>query len=372
VATVATLLELGQVVARLCAPAVVPLPDVLAYTDMADLDPKFAAHLARDVYRARVVRLDTVALVALPPGATVLGGAWFATRVGKRLLAEQLPPHLATPDRIEALVTQQGPLDELEGPCLLVARFGAATWGHWIAEILPGLVLTERAFPGRYRFAVPQWDGPPDLPGQAQWGPRWARAIRQSLAGHGIDEDRLVMLDPSRSTRFRQMFRVTQLCSDGILHPEAADAMRRSAGHGGTPSTARRVALVRQEPAGRSILNAEEVYGHLAEHGFTCVAIGDLPYLDQVAVFRRAELVFGVLGSDLTGLLHAPDGVRVVSAAPAPFGDQFFYGLIQLRRGRYADLRGPARPHPYFDTNKYPFTIKPWQLDAALAALDAG
>lgn len=365
---VATLPALGHVVAQLVPGMAFAAPASLAFSDMAALDPKFARHHAREVYPARTARLDAISLVALPPGATVLAGTGFAVRVGRHLVAEQLAPDLRGPAQVAGLLAQAGPLDELEGACVMVARYGAATWGHWLAEILPGLVLAERKFPGRYRYAVPDWEGVPALPGQVEWGPRWGRAVRESLAGHGIGAGRLVWLDPARSTRFRQMHCVTPVWSDRMLHPVAAGAMRLAAEAGGNDA-GERVALLRLGPAGRAILNGDEVRSHLERRGFRCVAVGSLPFRDQVAVFRRARLVFGVLGSDLAGLLYAPDGVRVITAAPAGFGDEFFHALIQLRGGRHADLRGVAEAHPAFAAYKHPFRLGVGQIDAALGAL---
>ncbi len=49
-----------------------------------------------------------------------------------------------------------------------------------------------------------------------------------------------------------------------------------------------------------------------------------------------------VLGSGLTGLLYAPEGVEIITLAPSKWGDQFFFALMQDRRASLVDLRGPS------------------------------
>ena len=109
---------------------------------------------------------------------------------------------------------------------------------------------------------------------------------------------------------------------------------------------------------------------HLERRGFTAHRPGRLPYPAQVALFQGAWSVFGVLGSDLAGLLHAPGGVAVTAAAPDSFGDDFFHALVTDRHGTLADLRGPAEgeaPHPH----RLSFRLDLALLDRALD-LDGG
>ena len=79
--------------------------------------------------------------------------------------------------------------------------------------------------------------------------------------------------------------------------------------------------------------------------------------------------MFAVLGSDLTNLLYAPEGVRVLAAAPADFGDRFFYALVQLCRGQLLDLRGPVTDVDEHAAHRSDFRLDMGELAAAADVL---
>ncbi len=93
-----------------------------------------------------------------------------------------------------------------------------------------------------------------------------------------------------------------------------------------------------------------------------------MPFIEQVALFREARTLFGVLGSNLIGLIYSPLGVRTVSAAPADWGDCFFHGLLQAQEGIYADLRGTL-PSGHTNMMTAPFTLSPGRIAEALDAV---
>ena len=101
-----------------------------------------------------------------------------------------------------------------------------------------------------------------------------------------------------------------------------------------------RLGLRRRDVQTRNVCNAAETIGMLEAAGFRLAEMGHLSFAEQVAAFREAEAVVGVLGSGLTGLIYSPDSVRVMSVAPANWRDVFFHALIQARGGLYSDVLG--------------------------------
>jgi hypothetical protein len=130
-----------------------------------------------------------------------------------------------------------------------------------------------------------------------------------------------------------------------------------------------RVALLRADNR-RSIENWPEVSAVLDAAGIAGVDIARLSFAEQVALFRSARLVFSVLGSTLSGLLYSPDRVRVATAVPERFLDGFFYTFVQMRGGRFAEVRGPAAAGNslYRDSS---FVVPVDDLRRAIAAVDA-
>lgn len=316
----------------------VVLPNAAIFSNLAAFDPAFAYHHHYVVYPARTATANAIALAAFPPGSLVLAREGYPTLVGDALVDEQLAPWLREqPDRLAALLAEARPEVEIDVECVLLARYGEGTWGHWLGELLPRAVVAEHFYPGRFHYAVPEWTTRPDEPGLPA-------SVLGSLRAYGIPQDRLVRLAADSNYRFRALATVTSVRSDNVMHPGVLDLMRANArcdpAAFGADRPAR-VALFRQDVGRRGIANAEEIAPILAAAGFTHLEMGNLSFDAQVAVFRAASSVFCVLGSGLTGLIYAPDGVNVIAPAPENWGDSFFYPLVQLRAGTFADIRGP-------------------------------
>lgn len=349
------------------APCTQPVENATVYSNIATLNPAFGDHLMRDIYVARSCRIAPVTLLQLDAGTRLHGGSEFLLTSQGGRAREQIAPYLMDdPQRLDSLLSAWRPVVRVREECLLLARYGLYTWGHWLAELLPKLVVAEAAYPGRFRYVLPVEllsDMNPASP---------AMRLRETLSAYGVHPSRILPLQPAMDYECDRLHAMSAVWSDHMMHPAVATLMRErlppAPGAANEPQAQQRIALARTGP-GRSIANMDTVTALLRQHGFSFHTVGAIPFRDQVRLFRSATLVFSILGSDLTGLLYAPLGVRVISAAPAVFGDRFFYALILDRAGRYADLRGPVAALNEDVPHRSSFTIDPAQISEALAAL---
>jgi hypothetical protein len=327
-----TLEEAGGDPVELCAAVTCALPAALWFTN----DPDRPGDLQRRRHSGGEAMLPPIRLVRLPLDTVVFGGGHFLTACGDCFLAEQFPPNASSDyGEIDAMAPFDDlPVVEINDDVLLAGRFGAGSWGQWMCELLPKIVLAERAFPGRFAFLLPA-----DIT-QAPPTGIWSN-IGQTLEACGIPLSRVMAAAPDVTYRFSALHAVTPVWSDHIMHPGAAASVREACAS--IPAgMARRLAIYRDRQAGRVLNNASEIDAVLHARGFVAVPGGTLPFADQVAAFKGAATIFAVLGSDLANLIFAPAGVRVITAAPEPDHDRFSYGLVLDRRGRMADLRGPV------------------------------
>jgi Glycosyltransferase 61 len=304
-----------------------PLPGATVYTNMIEFDPEFALHLSRDIYSDRTAHVSPIDLVRLE-SAAIYPDDYIVT-TGASVVEEQVPPWVAAGAAVSLNASMRS--EEISLETVIVARYGAWTWGHWLGELLPKIVMVEAEFPGRFCFAVPQtYDRP-------EW-----RNFRESISAYGIQPERLLLLESDRVYTLLRAWAVTSIWSDHVMHPAAAELMRRSLRAPLDKGGAAKVALLRQPGAARVLENWGEISSLLADDGYETVDIAQISFADQVRTFRKADAVFSTLGSGLTGLIYSPIGVAVTSVAPAVFGDRFFYALVVDRGGRYADVRGPT------------------------------
>lgn len=279
--------------------------------------------------------LDPVRLVRLPSGAIVFGGGLFLAACGDRFLADQFPPNAGRDHAaIDAIAPLDLPVIELSEEIVLVARFGLPAWSVWLCDLLPKIALTERAFPGRFSYALP-----PEVlgsgPGRSAWSP-----IAESLAVCGITPARIVPLTPDHAYRFAALHAVSPVRAGDLLHPEAAEAVRQCCADS-VAGTARRLLIGPAAGFGAVIANANEITWLLEKRGFTHAPVATLPFAQQMAAMKGATTVFGSPGADLADLIFAPPGVRVIAAIPVPDGGML-HALVRERCGRLAELHGSA------------------------------
>ena len=317
-----------------------PIRNATVYTNIAELTREFGRHHLDDIYTERTCSVAPITLARLPAGAVLFGGDEFLVGSGGCLLQEQIAPYLRdNHDLIREITSTWRPTMRVSEESLLVARFGIYTWGHWLGELLPKIVLAEACFPGRFRYLLPTTvltDPDPGLP---------TVRIRETLHAYGIGRERVLPLYPATDYQFDRLHTLGPIWSDHIMHPSIASLMRKRLVPAANPSReaapSRRICLIRNGP-GRAITNLAEVHELLGAHGFEFHTLSTMAFTAQIDLFQTASVVFAVLGSDLSDLIYAPDGIKVISAAPAIFGDRFFYALIVSRNGTYADLRGPV------------------------------
>ena len=314
----------------------VELPGIAAFSNLADFSSSFHQHHQEFVFPSRIANFQTIGLSRLPAGTVVAAREGYPTYVGDTYIEEQLAPWLIEDEGRRTRARLPRPPAEVSGAeYLLAARFGEGTWGHWLAEILPRIVVTEHFFPGRFTFVVPGWT--------THLGAH-VPAFLESIYAYGIDEGRLFRIEDSQDYTFESLCLLDSVWSDRSIHPEVVDLMRRGLPRGVSGVTdylPARLGILRKDSARRNISNHDEVEEFLRANGFFVMELSDLPFLSQVSLFQNASCVFCVLGSGLTNTLYSPDHVKVLAPAPEAWGDSFFYPLIQARNGRFADIRGP-------------------------------
>lgn len=370
-------------------PQAAPTRVVLLHDAIADAEPIFAAYecvlpasvgftnagrigldrFERDMlhrtYRSRVAAFDPVLLGRLPQGITMLGGESHWLIFDDTLILDQINP--LTPDRLETceqLLAMSFTTEEITDPCVLVSRYGESTWGHWVGEILPRAILAEQAHPGKFRYVIAERIV---TTGKER---DYARAVLESLAAYGIAEDRILRIRPDRYYRFANLHAVSGIWSVTGMNPLVIERMRSLVLEQVKPAGHRRVALLRRGRQTRSIANADAVERLLKRAGFHCAMPERLSFLDQVALFLDCDMVLGVQGSGLFGLIYAKPEIRVITVAPSDWADTYFHPIIQARDGWHADLRGPTMWDGRGLERDASFLAIEHEIEAAIAHLD--
>jgi capsular polysaccharide biosynthesis protein len=251
---------------------------------------------------------------------------------------------LAGGDLVDASITQHTPAEidaaraaiataadaaPLTGLHVLCVKRGATNYGHWLAEMLPMALLAHHLLGPDVQFLVPRHGG------------ALGDAIRDSLMLAGIAPERIVKLGVA-PCRVQDLVMVHGLSLHGVyLSPLVAQLLEDLAvavipSHPGCRVWASRVG------APRSLWRERDLGTILHMTGWQVVNPGALPFRDQIALFKGAAVIGGVMGAGLANLLFATRGARAELLTPAAMPDTFFYLISQLRGLRYRETRCPA------------------------------
>jgi hypothetical protein len=308
----------------------------------------------------RRVAAPAIDLLRYPPGTLVNGDRSYLTVCGEAIIAEQCAPWCQDPEDEARRMRAAAPGGEVDGPCLLLARYGENTWGHWVAEMLAKAAIAERLAPGRFRYAVPWWTT------ERMAARGYADAVLDSLAAYGIGVERLVRLCGFTVYRFAALHDISGL-APGLIHSGVAESLRLAARAPCEPP--KRTAMLRAPPLARAVFNRGEIAGHLAARDFDCLDPGALTFGEQIAVFAGGGVVVASLGSEFWPMLFAPPGAPCVSLAPAAWPDGYFIPFFQHAEARHADLRGPSTLMAADDPVRSSHLIDPRRLDEAIDAV---
>jgi hypothetical protein len=328
--------QIGKVEATLFAPACLDLPNPLVYANFRAQCDAAARRSLLSRNLPRRLDMQAVTLLRYPKDALVYGDRSYLTVAGGCIVQEQVAGWCVDPagEAGQMCAHANRAIDVAEN-CLLLARFGENTWGHWVAEMLVKAVIAERFFPGRFRYVVPGWTT--EL--QAPRG--YADSVLESLAAYGISPNRLLRMGGFQFYRFAALHDISGFWQDG-LHPGALESLRML----NLPKTGgrkrRRIAVLRRPPEARAVHNAGEIRSILTSQGFSAIDLGTQSFAAQVRMFREADLVVGSLGSSFTAALYAPLGQKIVSVAPADWADGYFIRMFRHIQARHADLRGAS------------------------------
>ncbi len=193
----------------------------------------------------------------------------------------------------------------LDADAVLMMTGGYPIYGHWLADILPRLILLDRAGYGldQLIFLVPA-----DVPDFAL----------RLLDLIGIDTTRLHFLNgPVRPRRLlmptfpHNGLQFMGLAADGFRLLQA----RVSARHGRLESAGNpaRILVSRQGYGSRPLKNRADFEALAEEFGFVRVAPQSLPLIEQLRLFGSAQAILGEYGSGLHNAIFSQAGTVVAA-----------------------------------------------------------
>ena len=128
--------------------------------------------------------------------------------------------------------------------------------------------------------------------------------------------------------------------------------------------------FVLRPPGGqRSLLNQSEIRAWLEARNYITVTPAEMTCAEQIVAFSAAEYVVGTIGAELTNIVFANNGIRLLGMTPYETQDDFFLDLVSHLHGKYFSLHGIAEePEKHWNSA---FTIPLADFDRFLGKFEA-
>ena len=249
------------------------------------------------------------------------------------------------------------PTRRIAAPSLLLKRAWWRNFGHWMLESAATLALmrsnealdaTLHVVTGRFQDAAMR------------------RAVLASLCSLWPWPDPVVEEhDDHEMVTFERLLFVTPVHDYNLQEPASVQALRRFLTPPDGPPGPRRIFIDRASRL-RRLVNQDEVRAICAACGCVPVRPSDLPLLEQVRVFRDAELIVGTKGSDFVNAMFCTPGATLFVLCPGDFPDPMVWDVSAHAPLHYFELYGSVIER--IDSNgRNPFRISCGKLRTGLA-----
>lgn len=239
----------------------------------------------------------------------------------------------------------------------------AANYAHWISEVLPRIAL----FAADERFRDVPIVVDDDLHSNILEslyllvGP--GREVIVLPLGRGIAFDLLHVTGATGYVAFDQSLGRFEGHSQGRFHPAGFQAVRtvlREVGAQAPDATTPRKLYLRRNSGTRRLLNSTEIERLLLDRGFRIVEPEHLTFVEQLSMFRWADVIIGATGAACANIVFCRPGTRVAilmgkhqnmpyrywANMAGPLGVDVDYVLGPILKRRSLGIHGDFRVDP--------------------------
>jgi capsular polysaccharide biosynthesis protein len=244
---------------------------------------------------------------------------------------------------------ERGSMARVDGLAVLCKKRGAQNYGHWMLEMLPKAYIARHFWQDSIRYIVHATIDP------------LASVVRESLHRLGIGPEEVIEIG-SAPIRVERLLVVDGLTSHGTyMSPFVMGCMEKVAADI-APEGMADLFVLREGVPSRRLVEEGDIRDLAAHRGFLLVDPGKLPLARQVACFKAAPRVVGVMGAAMTNLAFCQPGTQVFNLAPANMADTFFWFISGLRDLHYTEVRCEQAPPLHGPA--------PWDTDLLLSPED--
>lgn len=268
------------------------------------------------------------------------------------------PDDVAHGQQLIQTMLRRGPLPRHDRPTILCKKAGSHNYGHWLIEMLPKALLTNRMIGKGYAVVVQEVEGP------------LTEIMDRTLSLAGFAGDDVIKIG-GEPVFFNELLVVSGLTRHGsYMSPLVPLLVNELAAGVSAESKIRKVYVARSDTSRRHIVNEDTLRSALEAAEFTTVVPGQISFDQQLDIFRSADVLVGAAGAEFSNLVFSHPNATVITLVPHTMPDTFFWFLSQHRKLRYIEVRGMVQGNVAGRSWNQGFSIETEDLLAALALVD--
>lgn len=186
--------------------------------------------------------------------------------------------------------------------------------------------------------------------------------VRDTLALAGYPDPELHYLDAL--TRFERLIVLGTVSHHPLVKAPSAIRYLEGLGREVPAGPHRRVYVSRNLGARRRLTNESDLLPLFTARGYHMVSPETLSLVEQISMFKGAQIVAGNLGAGLANLVFSPAGVTVLALTTPRMAHDFFHDIVCHKGGHYRGLQGISTdPQPDIGSD---FAVDPAMVTAGL------
>ncbi len=245
-------------------------------------------------------------------------------RADGAVVAETVQQHTQAQVAAAQAALRAAPPPVLGGTLILGRKPGSWNYGHFLVEILPRILLAREHMPSAGVMV--------------QAAPETLRQVMDdALALAGVAPGEVVALGPA-PVRVARLVVVDGLSDHGRhLSPLVIGLLERLTRD--IPAQGAADLFVIRPHGPRRLADEDAVAAAAGLAGFRVIDPGAMAFAAQVAAFKGARRIVGVMGAGLANSVFAPPGAALFVLAPAGMTDSFYWFLAGLRGLTACEIR---------------------------------
>ncbi len=233
---------------------------------------------------------------------------------------------------------------EVSGKIAVLAQAGHTYYYHWLVEVLGRLALLEMQ-KIEYDYLYVPYNRPFMKETLALWGVDASKIIEASDE-YVLQAEELIVPSLVAQAKTDGIPRLTHYIPEYIVTYVKNKLLAGYEKQHHDFNFSKKVFISREDATARKMLNEQDVFKYFEKHGFKKYILSKMPIIEQITLFKEADIIIGSLGSGMSNVIFCKPDVKIFDIFQQRCDCTIFY-ICQTLGLEYH----PIKTMDFIDTN---------------------